>query len=190
VEHRRRTDNGRFIGEPKVSECRARHTRVFQAYRCTRSTTRHASPLDMPRHTTDLADLTPRARLGGGGLVAVSGLLMAWLVQHHPERLRAPMWIAMCACASFVIAGVAMALHPFVSATFYRWLMVALLSVMGAIPLWIALGPGDRTACRSNVPFLSGEAGCRVMFGVGGVLVALMLCVAVMQALRRAGNEA
>ena len=93
------------------------------------------------------------------------------------------MWVAMLTCASFVIAGIAIALHPFVSATTYRWFMVLLLAVMTAIPLWVAVGHGARS-CGSDAGGLSGETSCRVGFGIGAAILVLMLTIALGQALR------
>jgi len=50
------------------------------------------------------------------------------------------------------------------------------------VPGWIAFGPGTR-ACTSSIGALASEWPCRIRFGVGAVLLALMFIVTVRQAL-------
>ena len=109
------------------------------------------------------------------------GLFTAWLVTAHPERLRAPLWVALMACFCFVVAGMAVALHAFVSRRAYSWFMVVLLGAMAAIPAWIALGFGTRQ-CTTNFAYIASEFSCRAVFGVSALLLACMLAVAVRQA--------
>jgi hypothetical protein len=123
-----------------------------------------------------------RQRLIGSACTGV-GVVTVWLVTTHPERLRAPAWVAYAACACFVIAGVAIALHSWLSRRAYAWMMVSLLAVMTVIPAWIALGAGSRQ-CRATTAMLSAETGCRIGFGVSAVVLAVMLVVAVASARR------
>lgn len=128
--------------------------------------------------------MTPRARVAFGAVIAALGAMTVLVIYLHPEKLRAPLRVGLAASSSFGIAGIAVALHPFISARSYRWSMIVLLAVMASIPAWIAFGPGVRT-CHSNIPFFTGEYGCRVAFGIGAVLMLLMLGAAISQAFRR-----
>ncbi len=109
------------------------------------------------------------------------GLFTAWLATTQPEQLRAPLWVALTASFCFVVTGIAVALHAFVSSRTFSWLMVILLAAMTAIPTWIAFGFGTRQ-CTSNFAYIAGELGCRAVFGVAALLLVCMLAVAVRQA--------
>jgi hypothetical protein len=97
---------------------------------------------------TQLKDISPRNKLIMGLCIAGVGLLTAWLVTSYPVRLRAPMWVAMAACFCFVMAGMAVALHAFVSRRAYNWLMVVLMVAMTSIPTWIAFDFGFGTMTK------------------------------------------
>lgn len=132
--------------------------------------------------------LSRRRKLLTGAAVAGIGVFTGLLMWWRPERLRAPLPVAVLACAVFVWAGTAVALHAVVSARVYRWMMVVLLAGMTAVPAWIAFGPGAR-ACRTGLGLPLGEAGCRTAFGIGTALLALMLLVALAQALRSTSSN-
>jgi hypothetical protein len=123
----------------------------------------------MPHHRS-VQQLTPAARLTRGLVVALIGLLTALIIIRHPERPRAPLWVAIAACACFVIAGAAIALYGRVSARTHGRIIMALLLAMTCIPLWIAVGRGSRR-CLSNVAYLVGEGGCRAAFGACALLM-------------------
>jgi hypothetical protein len=90
------------------------------------------------------------------------------------------MWVAFTACFCFVAAGLAVALHAFVSRRAYSWFMAVLLAAMAAIPSWIAFDFDlGKRQCTSNFAYLAGEFGCRAVFGVAALLLACMLVVAV-----------
>ncbi len=135
----------------------------------------------------------PVNRIGPTGLflsgLAVTGvgIVAAWLVHLHPEGLRAPAWLVFAACSCFVIVGLALALHSFVSRRVLEWAMLVLLAIMTGIPAWIAFGPGERH-CTSSVTLLASEFGCRIVFGVGAVSTAGLLVFSV--ALARRGKKA
>lgn len=139
------------------------------------------------RRYRSIDELSPAAQRGWGGLLIGIGALTAWSIRTHPAALRAPAWVAYCACAAFVIAGLAITLRAWVSRRAYAWLMVVLVAVMTAVPAWVALGDGVRQ-CRANVPFLRTETGCRLGFGVSA-LVMLGVCVAVVAAAVRTPSD-
>ena len=135
-------------------------------------------------HYTELSELSARGRVLYGAFIAGIGIAMTALMITRQEGLHAPLWVGLLASSCFVLAGFAIALHPFVTARLYNWLMVVLLLTMTAIPVWIALGDGER-ACRSTVPFFRGDSGCRVGFGIAAVVMVGVVLVAGLQAMQR-----
>ncbi len=89
--------------------------------------------------------------------------------------------MAFAACSCFVIAGVAVALHSFVSRQVFAWAMAGLLAVMTAVPGWVAFGPGERH-CTSMESLPVAEYGCRIAFGVSAFIMAGMTVFAVVLA--------
>lgn len=136
---------------------------------------------------TSLDRLSPGRKLALGSAVAGAGLLTALLIRYQPERLRAPAWVAFLACACFVLAGVAIALHAWLSRRAYARIMALLLLAMTLLPAWLALGPGPRH-CSSALPLLAGEGACRGTFGAGALLLLASAMLAIRMA-RRAGDE-
>jgi len=132
-----------------------------------------------------LNGLSPMKRRWVGLALVTLGLLSVVLIYSHPEKLRAPGWVAYSAALSFVCAGIMVFVHALVSPRVYAWLAVGLLSIMSLVPAWVAFGSGKRE-CQSALP-LFGELGCRIAFGVGA---ALMLCIVVLAVLlaRRASS--
>ncbi len=137
------------------------------------------------RQRESLHDLSPARKLVLGCAVAGLGMVVALLIHFHPERLRVPAWVAFVACAVFVIAGMAIALHAWLSPKAYARLMVLLLVLMTAVPAWIAFGPGPRR-CTATIPGLAAESGCRAVFGLG-TLILLGFVVVAFRQIRRAG---
>lgn len=129
----------------------------------------------MPDRSLDT--LSPARKLALGSAVAGMGMLTALLVQLHSERLRAPAWVALLACACFVFAGLAIALHAWLSRKAYAWIMALLLLVMTLVPAWLALGSGPRH-CSSALPWLANETACRGAFGAGALLLLAMVLLA------------
>lgn len=115
---------------------------------------------------TTLDHLSPARKLALGSAVAGLGMVTALLVRYQPERLRAPAGLALLACACFVLAGLAIALHAWLSRRAYAWIMALLLLAMTLLPAWLALGPGIAEApCRgwlARAPAVapSGQAPC------------------------------
>lgn len=133
-------------------------------------------------------ELSPTRQVALGCAIAGVGLVTAWIVHTHPERLRAPIWLVFAACSCFVIAGAAVALRPFSSRRAYAWAMAVLLAVMTAIPGWIAFGPGERH-CASSLFVPLAEFGCRIALGVSAAIMAGLTVIAVALA-HKAKNEA
>lgn len=122
----------------------------------------------------------------GAGLAAVTHL--------RPEKLNVPPQIMDALCLAIALAGAAVLLGAWGKPRLRAWAMAFCLIAMTAGPAWIALGPGGRTCnAGTSVPFsaavLSGRekvqgVGCRVAFGVGGLMLAGMAVAAVIMAAR------
>jgi hypothetical protein len=74
---------------------------------------------------THLDNLTSYQKVLTGMAMASVGLFLSILMLAYPQQLRVPLWLALMASSSFVIAGAAVALHAFVTAKTYAWCMVA-----------------------------------------------------------------
>ncbi|MEO6908375.1 MAG: hypothetical protein ABI210_10845 [Abditibacteriaceae bacterium] len=122
-----------------------------------------------------------------GLVVAGIGILLALLMYQHPEHLHVPIYVGMMISACFVLAGAAMAVQSTGSVLAYQVAIVCLLACMTAVPAWIAFGPGERH-CTTILPFLSGQIGCRVVFGFGTLIMLVPLVIAVKQLLRTSDN--
>jgi len=124
--------------------------------------------------------------LQGAALVAL-GLALLVAMIAFPERLRVPALIGHVVAATFVVAGALALANVFCGQRVRSWLAVTLFTLMAVPSLWISIGPGQRS-CSFHVGPLgdtAGEGVCRTAFGVGSVLVLLMLFVALRQALAR-----
>jgi hypothetical protein len=147
------------------------------------STQAHPTMPSSMQPAQSLDELSVKRKLVIGLCTVALGLLLAGLMMLNPERLRVPMWVALCACAAFVVAGVMISIQHVASLGVYRWLVVLLLAVLVCIPAWIAFGPGSRY-CASNIPFLTADFGCRIAFGIAALIALGMLVVALRDALR------
>jgi len=125
---------------------------------------------------------TAQRKCTGLSMVALASLL-AFLVAQHPEQARVPLWVIWYCCAAFASAGVTIAVYSATAPIAYRWSVVATLACMFLVPAWIALSPTSRH-CTSNIPLLASELSCRLSFGVGALLLAFMLAIALLKALR------
>jgi hypothetical protein len=132
----------------------------------------------------NINDLSNKNKILLGLAVASVGIGTSYAIYRHPEQLFAPMWVALLACACFVLCGAAIVSHAATSHNVYRCLIVALFIAMTTIPAWIALGPGSRQ-CITSVPFFSGEEVCRAIFGVGTSIMLPLLGVAIVQAISK-----
>ena len=115
---------------------------------------------------------------------------IAAMVHAHPEGLRAPAWVAYVAAAAFGWAGLSLLAGLFHAVRLQRWLGIAVVLSLFSISLWIAIGPGDRACSMSIGGFWteSGDVICRGAFGLGSLLIALMLVLSVRSAIRGSGE--
>ena len=126
----------------------------------------------------------PTVKIGASLFLAACG--MAFLIHAHPERLKAPEWVALFAVGLFGFAGVCIAAQAFGLNRLVRWLVCVLLGAMAVVPAWIALGPGPRqcTMVSLGARSAASEVACRGVFGAGAVVVAGLFVMAVRGALR------
>jgi uncharacterized membrane protein (DUF4010 family) len=126
-----------------------------------------------------------------GGLAAVAaGVIVAAMVHAHPEGLRAPAWVAYIAASAFGLAGFSLLAGLLHAVRLQSWLGIAVVLSMLSISLWIAIGPGER-ACSMSIGVFwteSGDVICRGAFGLGSLLIALLLVLSVRRAIRRNGE--
>ena len=128
---------------------------------------------------------TSRAKRIGGAMV-LGAVFVAFAVTLYPERLNAPAWIAYVAAAVFAIGGATALARAYGRQSLANVLVCLVLAGMLVIGSWIALGPGAR-ACVGGVAGTGvpvSELACRSAFGVGALVVAGMLVLAV-RGLRR-----
>jgi len=114
------------------------------------------------------------------------GLLTGALVYAHPENLRVPAWIAYVAVSAFVFAGLSLVASTLGARRLQGWLAVVLMLAMLVPGAWIAFGPGERH-CSVSFSFVRSIAPgtmCRGAFGIGAIIVAAILPLAVSRALR------
>ena len=105
------------------------------------------------------------------------GAVVAILVTLHPEQLKAPAWIAYLAAAIFSLAGVTGLARAHHRNRLADTLICLVLGGMFLMSLWISLGPGPRN-CKINLAGIDPELGCRSAFGLGAILIGLMLAIA------------
>ena len=126
----------------------------------------------------------PTVKLGAAIVVGAGAL--AALMQLHPDKLRAPAWIALSAAGVLGVAGVCVIAQALRLHRLARWLVCGLLGAMAVIPGWIAFGGGPRQC--SLIAFgarsAASETLCRGAFGVGTVSLLAMVALAVRGALR------
>jgi len=131
----------------------------------------------------------PTVKIGASLFLVACG--MAVLIHTHPERLKAPEWVALLAVGLLGFAGICVAAQALRLDRLVRWVVCVLLGAMAVVPAWIALGPGSRqcTMVSLGVRSATPEVVCRGVFGAGAVVLAVLFMVAVGGALRarRAG---
>ena len=130
-----------------------------------------------------------RLKLIGAATLLLAAFL-AVLITLRPEELRAPAWVAYLAAGVFAIAGSVVLARAYGRPLLANGLMGLVLGGMMVIGLWIAFGPGARE-CGGGV-FRGGvaatavsETTCRTVFGVGALVVASMLLLAIRGWLKR-----
>lgn len=126
----------------------------------------------------------PTVKIGATLVLVACG--MAVLVSLHPEKLKAPAWVAFSAVGLLGFAGVCVIVQALRSNGLARWLVCALLGGMTVIPAWIAFGSGSRQCSAASFGLRSAvsEAVCRGVFGVSTVILGVLFTVAVRAALR------
>lgn len=131
-----------------------------------------------------------------GWLFVAIGFGQMLLIRTHPENLNAPAWVAYLACLVFVFGGLSVVLQAHGRAQWggvFAFLIVASFATIG---LWIGLGDGPRecTSSTSVGAFVRENAssglGCRIPFGLGGALCAVIAVAMVVSAVRRARRGA
>ena len=129
----------------------------------------------------------PKASFGGailGGMIALVGVAVALEVYSHPEGLKAPLWVALVACSTLPLSGLALWLKATRFNRVYHWTVVAIVLCMGSIAAWLTFGR-DAGACTSNIPLIGSPFACRVAFGASTVFALLILALAIKDAIRR-----
>ena len=117
-----------------------------------------------------------RKRAWAGLLCSGIGLFLVIIMGHNQAALRVPLSIGYLSAGTFVLAGAALLLQAGGRervASVFSFLTIAALAVVGG---WIGFGPGPRgcEASLGGLPFLPEELVCRIVFGTGAVLTALI----------------
>jgi hypothetical protein len=120
-----------------------------------------------------------------GSALIVMAAFCAALVFLHPEQLRVPAWVAYGALSTFAFGGAAVIARRLGAQRAVSWL--GALTVCGLLVpgLWIALGPNPQ--CSASFAGIGGPASewvCRIGFGAGTALAAVILILVVRRALR------
>lgn len=126
-----------------------------------------------------------------GVAVLAMALVLDVLVYAHPEKLRAPAWVAYAASGALGVAGLCIGALALGQARVARWLACLLLATMTAIPAWIAFGPGARQCTVMTLGTRAGESAlvCRGAFAVAAIVLGVMFLGALRSAVR-AGRAA
>lgn len=127
-----------------------------------------------------------KAQLIAGWASLAMGLFAGAMIHLHPEGLRAPAWVAYAAAGGFVLAGASLLAGALGGVWLQRWLGVVICLTLFSISFWIAFGPGARE-CTMSLGFLeraASEALCQGAFGVGAILVALLMGLGLCHAVR------
>lgn len=129
---------------------------------------------------------TTRPSIQLGVVLLAAAAALAVLVHLHPEKLRAPAWVAFAAAALLAFGGLSTVALALGLQQVNRWLTCVLLAGMTLVPGWIAFGAGSRQCTVASVGGRSAgsEAVCRGAFGFGAVVLALMFVSALRGALR------
>ena len=181
-------------------------TRVAAA----RPSERYHPCIDIPEQepSPDGREMSRRAAIVLGALVAAVGLgVLALAFWGSGEKFHAPRWVIAACGGAFVFFGgwtaVVYALGydprrseetlppPLVQLAFFAPGLA-----MFALPFhWVAFGPGPRAFSGSfSLPFVtvsqrSGEMSGRILFGIGAVLIDLMILGICVKLIRRAARE-
>lgn len=126
----------------------------------------------------------PTIKIGVLLLLAAGG--MAFAVHLHPEKLKAPAWVAYFLLGLFGFAGACIVARAMRLKGLARWLVCVLLGATMVVPAWIALGSGPRQCTLVSLGGYAAASGivCRSAFGAGAAILAAMFVLAVRGALR------
>ncbi len=118
-----------------------------------------------------------RQRLFAGWAAVAVGLFGFAMVFLHPENLRAEAWVAYTGMAAFVLAGASLLFRESGARRAGDWLTAATVLGMLAVSAWISFGPGPRncTALLFVVSTALAEWACRGAFGLGTLLLVVVL---------------
>ena len=134
------------------------------------------------------APASRKERLLAGGAATALGVFGLVMMYRHPEGLRVPAWVGFPAMSTFVWGGSAIVLREHeATRRFADWAVLLTIAGLLVPAAWIAFGPGPRE-CTALLALLSMRAGewlCRGAFGVGALIVALMLVLVARQVLTR-----
>jgi cytochrome bd-type quinol oxidase subunit 1 len=127
-----------------------------------------------------------RSQLIWGVVILAIGSLTGALIHAHPENLHVPAWVAYVAASAFVFSGLSLVASARGARRLQGWLAIILILAMLVPAAWIAFGPGERECSLSFwfVRSIAPDTLCRGAFGVGTVIVAAILLLAVYRALR------
>lgn len=134
--------------------------------------------------------MTPASQYRRAGAMALAaGVVVAVVVTAYPENLRAPAWVAYLASALAAAGGAISLARGFARPALADAFACLFLAGALAMELWIAIGPGPRHCLgrigASGPGAAASELACRSAFGLGAVLVAAMLVMAIRGLLRR-----
>lgn len=131
-----------------------------------------------------------KSNLIAGALSSLMGAGVAAAIYLRPEGLKVPAWVACAAAFAFVLVGFVIFAIETGRVRLHRWLIVALLAAMFTPAAWVAFGPGEReyAVAAGLLNFMAFGLVCRSAFGLGALLLAVMLFVAYRAA--RAGKHA
>lgn len=131
----------------------------------------------------------------GFGLAAL-GLAMIVGMALRPDGLNAPFWVAAVAASAFFFAGVSFAANTLGMGWLNTLANIAVVGALATPGFWILLDPGPKACTGGFSVFDSdigggwfGQAGdleCRLAFGAGAILTALIALALIVSAVRRA----
>jgi hypothetical protein len=120
-------------------------------------------------------------------------------IARQPDQ-EAPAWLGIVVGLIFLLGGSAVVIQtslrnanasrqglpaatPFWLRSFYQLLCLGIVASLGVVATWVAFGPGKRTFTGSGA-FL-GEVGGRAAFGIGAVLIWIVLAPIITSAIHR-----
>jgi hypothetical protein len=129
--------------------------------------------------------------------ILLAGGIFGPIAKQHDQG--APAWLGIVAGLIFLFGGSAVVIQtslrnanageglppntPFWLRSFYQLLCLGIVASLGIVATWVAFGPGERRFTGSGA-FL-GEAGGRAAFGIGAVLIWIVLAFIIFSAVRR-----